>query len=710
MESQRLESVRETIEAIAGELALAEPGTDQGMLPIYSMLTELIGEFEHEPEALALCQHLVEQFNELFDSAGMLDERLIDRLAAITEALQTAVRFWGMEMEVPWAELHAHLKTPVRTSSAAEDVTSGESVDAATPPVADDLLYLDLKENREILEEFYGEACEHLDSIEAALLDLEQNPDDKDAISSIFRSFHTIKGVAGFLDLRPMQRLAHEVETLLDHVRSGTVAFTSKLINLVLESRDRLQLHLVQIQEGLAKGVQPDVAIPVADLIERTGHFFPGAQEEEDSTNEEDEDDDIPLRSATQPSVAADVGKATAAAQSSAAKAGSSRASIRMDLEKLDSIIDAVGELVIVESLLKDSLSSMGELDSRVERNLAQLGRITGELQRSGLSLRMVSLKPVFQKMQRLVRDLAAKCDKRVNFVMEGEDTEMDRSVVEEIGDPLVHMIRNSLDHGLESVQEREATGKSAVGNLLLRAYYSGDSIVLELKDDGRGINTERVLRKAIERGLADAGQKYTQDEILSFIFLPGFSTAEKITDVSGRGVGMDVVRTNIKKLRGRIELASEQGKGSLVRISLPLTMAIIDGMLVKVGEERFIIPVSNVNMTIKPERGQLFTVQNRGRVVKHRDEIFQLFSLAEFYGLQTAASQADEVVVMVDTEMGIYGLIVDEVIGKQEVVVKQLGGFLSNPEGVAGGAILGDGTVALIIDPSSLQAQSRSR
>jgi two-component system chemotaxis sensor kinase CheA len=322
----------------------------------------------------------------------------------------------------------------------------------------------------------------------------------------------------------------------------------------------------------------------------------------------------------------------------------------------------------------------------------------------------MVSLKPVFQKMQRLVRDLAAKCDKRVNFVMEGEDTEMDRSVVEEIGDPLVHMIRNSLDHGLESPQERERSGKSAVGNLLLRAYYSGDSIVLELKDDGRGINTERVLGKAIERGLAEAGQNYSHDEILSFIFLPGFSTAEKITDVSGRGVGMDVVRTNIKKLRGRIELESEQGKGSLVRISLPLTMAIIDGMLVKVGEERFIIPVSNVNMTIKPERGQLFTVQNRGRVVKHRDEIFQLFSLAEFYGLRTAASQADEVVVMVDTEMGIYGLIVDEVLGKQEVVVKQLGGFLSNPEGVAGGAILGDGTVALIIDPSSLQARSRSR
>lgn len=280
----------------------------------------------------------------------------------------------------------------------------------------------------------------------------------------------------------------------------------------------------------------------------------------------------------------------------------------------------------------------------------------------------------------------------------------MDRTVVEKIGDPLVHMIRNSMDHGIETPDERAEGGKDETGEVVLRAYYQGDNIVLELADDGRGISSSKILKKAIERGLAQEGLNYTRDEILKFLFMPGFSTAEKVSDISGRGVGMDVVRSNVQKLRGRIDLISEEGKGSTVRICLPLTMAIIDGLLIRVGEERYILPVMNVNMTLKPKPGQVFSVQNSGQVIRHRDKIHQLVHLGDFFGVDSDASHAgDGVVVMIETDRMEYGLVVDEILHKQEVVVKNLGGGAVHPQGVGGGAILGDGTISLILDPSGL-------
>ena len=377
-------------------------------------------------------------------------------------------------------------------------------------------------------------------------------------------------------------------------------------------------------------------------------------------------------------------------------------ASIRMDTEKLDSVIEAVGELMIVESQLRESMADIRTTSaSRIEPNLRQLSRITRELQTSSLSLRMVSVKPMFQRMQRLARDVATKSGKIVNFRVEGEETEMDRTVVEQIGDPLVHMIRNSVDHGIEKPEDRLKAGKNQSGEILLKASYIGDSIVLELKDDGAGISSSNVLKKAISRGLAQENVNYSREEILQFIFQAGFSTAEVVSDFSGRGVGMDVVRSNVQQLRGRIDFDSIEGSGSHVRVSLPLTMAIIDGLLVRSGNERYVIPVSSINMTLKPTAEQIFNVQNRGQVIKHRDELFSLMHLGKFFGIKTDIMEAkDGIVVMIETDVCDYGLIVDEILHKQEVVIKQLGGG-SNTEGISGGAILGDGTVALILDPS---------
>ena len=527
------------------------------------------------------------------------------------------------------------------------------------------MLELDLDGSRDVLEEFYQEADEHLESIESALLDLEQDPEDPDAIRSMFRSFHTIKGVAGFLDMTPIRILSHEIETLMDLMRSGEIELRVDLTSLIFESRDRLVILLQQVYEGLNGGKQPSKVIAVSDLIYEAKLAILGVQQVDVQVKSEDAATEVKSAVTDSPEItpSAPVRKAINSDSIDepvpVVKQKKVASTLRMDTDKLDSVIEAVGELVIVESQLRESLSSVVHTSaSRIETNLRQLSRITRDLQNISLSLRMVSVKPLFQRMQRLARDVAAKSGKVINFRVEGEDTEMDRTVVEQISDPLVHMIRNSVDHGIEAPDKRVEAGKHHSGEIVLKASYIGDSIVLELKDDGAGISTEAVTQKAIERGLAQSGVSYTREEVI-------------------------------------------EGEGSTTRISLPLTMAIIDGLLIRSGGERYVIPVSSINMTLKPTKTQLHNVQNRGQVIKHRDQLFSLMHLDDFFEIEgERASTLDSIVVMIETDQCDYGLVVDEILHKQEVVIKQLGGG-SNTEGVSGGAILGDGTVALILDPA---------
>jgi two-component system chemotaxis sensor kinase CheA len=325
-------------------------------------------------------------------------------------------------------------------------------------------------------------------------------------------------------------------------------------------------------------------------------------------------------------------------------------------------------------------------------------------MQHTAMSLRMIPIKPTFQKMERLARDLSRDFGKKVNFHVSGEDTELDRTVVEDIGDPLVHMVRNSLDHGLETTAERIAAGKSEHGNVTLKAYHEGGNIVIELSDDGRGINPEKILAKAKKQNLVQPNAQLSKEEILNLIFLPGFSTAEKVTAVSGRGVGMDVVRRNIDKLRGKIEILSEIGQGSTFRIRLPLTMAIIDGLVVRVGEDRFILPSTSVQMALRPTREAFSTVQGRGEVLDHRGKILPLHRLHRRFGIAGAIENPWEaIIVIVENNGRAHALLVDDMVSKQEVVIKPLGGFLQSLAGISGGAILGDGNIALILDPGSL-------
>jgi two-component system chemotaxis sensor kinase CheA len=335
---------------------------------------------------------------------------------------------------------------------------------------------------------------------------------------------------------------------------------------------------------------------------------------------------------------------------------------------------------------------------------LRQLGRITSELQRTAMSLRMVPIHRTFQKMTRLVRDLAAQQEKQVQLIVEGEETELDRNIVEELSDPLVHMIRNSVDHGIELPAARVSRGKPALGTIRLSASHQRGGIVIAIRDDGKGLDRERILAKAREHGLIKADATLTEEETFALIFAPGFSTAEIVTDVSGRGVGMDVVRRNIEKLRGKVEIQSIAGQGATFTIVLPLTLAIIDGMLVGVGDDRYIIPTLSVRESFRPRPGMVTTVHERGEVVSVRGRLTPLLRLGQHLGTPCrAVDPTDGIIVVVESGDAARGLLVDELLGKQEVVIKNLGETFRKQNLLAGAAILGDGRVGLILDVDTL-------
>jgi len=711
-----LQQIEDITNRIAAEAIMAQPGRDDGLIPAYSLLGQLCDALADHPDALQPPHAVRDVLEKLLDAAQPFDAESLAQLQYFAEHYPRVVDALRNDKPVQYKERKS------ATQPAAPVVVVAKSAFTAPP---DTLMDMRLEENRDLLIEFHAEALDHLAQIEAALLQLENNPTDAEAISSIFRSFHTIKGVSGFLQLTPMNTLTHEVESLLDLVRNNKLALNSTIITAMLKARDALQALVGQITVALEKGELPTEVIPVGHLIVEVKTLAAGGRGEAAPAAAPAAPAAAPMAvaPAAPAAVEAPVAAVPSAESHEAAPAVPPQAAlhqaasgengvrktggtstIRVNTEKLDSLMDVVGELVIVQSQLLESAKSVTDNNNALMRNLSQVTRITKELQHTSMSLRMIPVKSTFQKMERLARDLARDCAKKVTFVVEGEDTELDRTVVEEISDPLIHMVRNSLDHGLEPPEERIKAGKSESGRVQLKAYHQGSNIVLEISDDGRGIDGKKVLAKAIKQGLVAEGQNLSKEEILSLIFLPGFSTAEKVTSISGRGVGMDVVRRNIEKLRGKIETESEVGKGSRFRIILPLTMAIIDGLIVKVGDDRFILPTTSVKMAYRPAPESLSTVQGRGEVLDLRGKVLPLHRLHRKFAIEPKAQNpSDGIVVVVEHSGRTSGLLVDEMVSKQEVVIKSLGALMQGLPGVAGGAILGDGTIALILDPASL-------
>jgi two-component system chemotaxis sensor kinase CheA len=379
---------------------------------------------------------------------------------------------------------------------------------------------------------------------------------------------------------------------------------------------------------------------------------------------------------------------------------------VRVDTLKLDSLIDLVGELVVAQSQVVQSQELKGIANEHLARSLSQLRSITSDLQRTAMSLRMVPIRGTFRKMTRLVRDLAGDLGKEINLRLEGEETELDRTVVEELSDPLVHMIRNSADHGIELPGERAAAGKPAAGTITLKAFHQGGFIVVQIEDDGRGLNTGRILAKAVERGLVNAQESLEESQILDLIFMPGFSTAEQVTGLSGRGVGMDVVRRGIEGIRGKVEVASVEGRGTTFTLSVPLTLAIIEGLIVGVGNQRYIVPTLSVRESFRFMPAAVKTIQGRGEMVEVRGRLTPILRLGPHLGVAGSAAPAaapEGIVVVVESGQDCRCLLVDDLLGKQEVVIKSLGDMFRGRTAFAGAAILGDGRVGLILDVNAL-------
>ena len=697
------------------ELAFVEPGrpgAGASLVAIVGKLQPLCGQAPAPiGVAIAACLRWLDSSAR---STGVLTAADLENLGIWQPWMVTAVMAWDRGQAVPaapeaWvAAAGAAMPSPNRLATTSD-------ADVLDQPVG--VLPGDLDE--ELGQMFCAEAQDLLQDVEQGVLTLESNAQDQSTIDTVFRAFHTFKGNSSMLKLAVLQRLAHELESLLDQVRRGKMALTRESIDLILKGSDVIRQYVDEMSRqlgGVNRGrtirlpVQRIIAdvhallagkpsTPVTPAVAASPVVAPAVAAPAVAKPAVSEAVELPTPEPerTLPAVTAEMVSTEPAV---AAPAGV----VRVDTLKLDSLIDLVGELVVAQSQVVQSQELKGIANEHLARSLSQLRSITSDLQRTAMSLRMVPIRGTFRKMTRLVRDLAGDLGKEINLRLEGEETELDRTVVEELSDPLVHMIRNSADHGIELPGERAAAGKPAAGTITLKAFHQGGFIVVQIEDDGRGLNTGRILAKAVERGLVDAQESLAESQILDLIFMPGFSTAEQVTGLSGRGVGMDVVRRNIEKIRGKVEVESVPGKGTRFTTYVPLTLAIIEGLLVGVGDQRYIIPTLSVQESFRPLPGTVTTVQGRGELISVRGRLTPLLRLGRHLNTPSKADDPSRgIVVVVESGQDSRCLFVDELIGKQEVVIKSLGDVFRDQHAFAGAAILGDGRVGLILDVNAL-------
>jgi two-component system chemotaxis sensor kinase CheA len=613
---------------------------------------------------------------------------------------------------------------------------------------------------------FFDESQEHLDSMEQQLMELDLKHPDAEQLNSIFRAAHSIKGGSGIFGFDALTGLTHIMENLLDKARQGTTQLNEEIVNVLLETVDLLKTTLETYrnkeevdQQSIDKGIETlelvlsdeqssdsntqedidqgfavfetetsnDNSASESDEIEGFGFFdepqsTPKGQDEsfgffETVPIKPDEknkpygiyDEKNIKKNAQTDTPASGLEKAQAKKSSEQPKKVAESASIRVDTGKIDSLVNLVGELVITQSMLTMIGSEVtGEIEDKLHTALAELQRNTREIQESVMSMRMLPMSVTFNRFPRVVRDLSGKLGKKVDLKIEGGATEIDKGMIEKLVDPLTHLVRNSIDHGIETVEERIAAGKSETGTVILRAEQRGGSIEISITDDGAGLNRERILAKAAENGLLQ-DPHIPDTQVWDLIFQAGFSTAAEVTDVSGRGVGMDVVRRNIEAIGGRIEIDSTAGKGSVFHIHLPLTLAIVDGMCVSVGDQIFVVPLVNIVESIQPSKEQIKVISN-DNLLWIREQYWPLIQLHKTMEIDNAISEPDKaIVVLLESSKKRFALLVDALVGQQQVVIKSLERHYKRVAGVAGATIMGDGGVAMILDVESLASLVKS-
>jgi two-component system chemotaxis sensor kinase CheA len=547
---------------------------------------------------------------------------------------------------------------------------------------------------QDLVQDFILETDEIIESLDHDLVELENSKHDLDLLNKIFRAAHTMKGASSFLGFTKMSNVTHHAEEILNKLRKNEMQMNAVIMDILLEFVDVTKQILADIKSG-SDTAKVDGTINKLKLA-NDGKFDEASSGKSQSSSEGSAGASAPAATnRRQDNDTSQVKKATMAVEQT----------IRVDVTRLDSLMNLAGELVLSRNRIGQI---SGELEKKFEgeflieqliETTSQIGLITTELQLAVMKTRMVPIGKVFNKFPRMVRDISREKGKEIELVISGEETELDKSVVEEIGDPLIHMIRNAVDHGVESPEERRKAGKPVRGTVHLSAYHEGNHIVVEIRDDGKGMDPLKLKKKAVEKGVISPEEAKNLDNEGAFnlIFKPGFSTAEKITSISGRGVGMDVVKTNIEKLNGIINIESELGHGTRFRLKLPLTLAIIQGLLVDVAGEIFAIPLVSVVETVRINIKEIHSFEGR-EVLKLRDSVLSLIRLDEIYELE--GSYKDDIyVVVVGLAEKKLGFIVDKLVGQEEVVIKSLGEYLNGNVGIAGATIMGDGRVRLIVD-----------
>ncbi len=594
----------------------------------------------------------------------------------------------------------------------------------------------DFASDPEMMNDFSTNTADIMQNLDDQVLKLEQNPTNKDTIEEIFRAAHTLKGAAGMFGFRAIERVMHRMESLFDNVRKGKLVANADTIDAVFQGLDCLKKLLAAVLAQVPSGMKIS---PIVNMLERACNGQPSGASRQGADAEAPANDAAePTHVAAAASGNSDDHGAPSGGGGAPKKKNEAASTIRVDLERLDALVNLIGELVIDRTRfvnIDESLRSQApqlKLAGNLTETLQQFGRHMNEVQDIIMKVRMVPVGSVFNKYPRVVRDLARQLNKKIDLVLFGEETEFDKTLVEQIADPLVHLIRNACDHGVETPAERQASGKSAQGTVTLGARQEGNHIFIQITDDGKGMDVNRIKAKGIEKGLISADQTLTDRDIFNLIFEPGFSTAEKLTTVSGRGVGMDVVRKQISKLKGSVEIASAPGKGSTITIQLPLTLAIMQSLLVGIQEEVLAIPLNAVIESIRIKPSDIQTVGN-SEVIKLRNSVLPLLYLDDVLGLN--AKQDDYwyrhpdheakasilakrrqkreerlFVVVVGSADRRYGLVVDALLNQQEMVIKPLGVLMRGTPCVAGGAVLGSGEVVLVLDVPEIENHHRAK
>jgi two-component system chemotaxis sensor kinase CheA len=631
-----------------------------------------------------------------------------------------------------------------------------------------------MEDIQEILEDFLVEAFELIDQIDQDLVELEANPEDLELLNRIFRVAHTIKGSSSFLNFDVLTKLTHHMEDVLNKARRAELVITPEIMDVVLESIDMMKALLHGIRDY---GNDTDVGIDIDDIcarltaISNKDEILPAKEESKEdkpdssaqsskedkpsSSSESSQEEEIDVSKLSDEEIEAEIErllkerkeedrkrkaakKAKEASQPEAkesapakkpapkkpqakkaapAKKGSSiEQTIRVEVKRLDDLMNLIGELVLGKNrLIKiyDDVEERYEGEQFLEelnQVVSSISIVTTDLQIAVMKTRMLPIAKVFNKFPRMVRDLSRELGKSIELEITGEETELDKSIVEEIGDPLVHIIRNSCDHGIEEPSVRATTNKPEKGLIELKAYHEGNHIVIEITDDGKGLDPDLLKMKAMEKGLitereADA---MSDKEAFNLIFKPGFSMAKQVTNVSGRGVGMDVVRTNIEKLNGIINIDSELGRGTVIKLKIPLTLAIIQSLLVGAQEEYYAIPLASVLETVRVPIDDIYTIEGKN-VLRLRDEVLSLVRLSDVFGVKQVFEGGDMTyVVVIGLAESKLGVMVDTLIGQEEIVIKSMGDYLQGIEGIAGATIRGDGRVTLIVDVAALMEMAK--